>query len=187
MTITTARPTRRTLVRGAAWSVPVVSIAAVAPAFAASIKGAAVLSAGIADKWGKDAQDYWHVSWDLKLVNGAKIIDFVSITITYAPTMTNRGFDSAAIRDYNPSLPNAWSVTVNPVTTAGQYTVTATRQANIAAGATTFIHADFKGLNSNSAGAIGATGLVTYTDGTTSPLTVATADWKPGNEHPASH
>lgn len=31
-----ARPTRRTLVRGAAWSVPVVSLAAMAPAFAAS-------------------------------------------------------------------------------------------------------------------------------------------------------
>ena len=36
MTNTQLRPTRRTLVRGAAWSVPVVSIAAAAPAFAAS-------------------------------------------------------------------------------------------------------------------------------------------------------
>lgn len=36
MTNTLARPTRRTLVRGAAWSVPVVSLAAAAPAFAAS-------------------------------------------------------------------------------------------------------------------------------------------------------
>ncbi|PUA81542.1 hypothetical protein [Nocardioides currus] len=36
MTSTQIRPTRRTLVRGAAWSVPVVSIAAAAPAFAAS-------------------------------------------------------------------------------------------------------------------------------------------------------
>ena len=36
MTVTSARPTRRTLVRGAAWSVPVVSLAAAAPAFAAS-------------------------------------------------------------------------------------------------------------------------------------------------------
>lgn len=36
MSNTLLRPTRRTLVRGAAWSVPVVSIAATAPAFAAS-------------------------------------------------------------------------------------------------------------------------------------------------------
>lgn len=36
MTSTQLRPTRRTLVRGAAWSVPVISIAAAAPAFAAS-------------------------------------------------------------------------------------------------------------------------------------------------------
>jgi hypothetical protein len=36
MTTTPARPTRRTLVRSAAWSVPVVSLAAAAPAFAAS-------------------------------------------------------------------------------------------------------------------------------------------------------
>ncbi len=36
MTATLVRPTRRTLVRGAAWSVPVVALAAAAPAFAAS-------------------------------------------------------------------------------------------------------------------------------------------------------
>lgn len=36
MTSTEFRPSRRTLVRGAAWSVPVISIAAAAPAFAAS-------------------------------------------------------------------------------------------------------------------------------------------------------
>lgn len=36
MTSTPLRPTRRTLVRGAAWSVPVISVAAAAPAFAAS-------------------------------------------------------------------------------------------------------------------------------------------------------
>lgn len=36
MTSTLARPTRRTIVRGAAWGVPVVSLAAAAPAFAAS-------------------------------------------------------------------------------------------------------------------------------------------------------
>lgn len=36
MTSTQLRPTRRTLVRGAAWSVPAISIAAAAPAFAAS-------------------------------------------------------------------------------------------------------------------------------------------------------
>ena len=37
MTSTQLRPTRRTIVRGAAWTVPVVSIAAAAPAFAASL------------------------------------------------------------------------------------------------------------------------------------------------------
>lgn len=36
MTTTLARPTRRTLVRGAAWSVPVVALATAAPTFAAS-------------------------------------------------------------------------------------------------------------------------------------------------------
>lgn len=36
MTSTPLRPTRRSLVRGAAWSVPVVAVAAAAPAFAAS-------------------------------------------------------------------------------------------------------------------------------------------------------
>ncbi len=48
-----ARPTRRTLVRGAAWSVPVVSLAAMAPAFAASPCASIV---GYALDWGNTAR-----------------------------------------------------------------------------------------------------------------------------------
>ena len=180
MTITTARPTRRTLVRGAAWSVPVVSIAAAAPAFAAS--ASASLTPGPAHKWGKDANNLWHVSWDFTLTNGAKEIDTISITFKYVPAMEDRGFQTFAIRGYNP-VDTTWTYVIHPTATPGEYTVTATHAANIAAGAVNQIHVDFSGPNSNSAGDISATGTVTYADGTTSPLTVPAFPWNPGNEH----
>src|SRR5688500_2682096 len=104
MTVTSARPTRRTLVRGAAWSVPVVSLAAAAPAFAAS-GTTSLTSNGGAVKWGTGPTK--HVSWDLTLINGAVAIDTVSITFTYTPNGGGK-FTSFAVFGYAPT-DNTWA------------------------------------------------------------------------------
>lgn len=179
MTNTLARPTRRTLVRGAAWSVPVVSIAAAAPAFATS--GTTGLTGGAAVKWGKDANDLWHVSWDLTLTNGLKRIDTVSITFKYIPT-SGRSFDTFDIRGFNPT-DTGWLHVVNPVTVAGEYTVTATHSADIVPSAENHIHVDFAGLQNNSAGTVSAVATITYDDSTTATVTIPSLSWTAGSQH----
>lgn len=181
MTDTLVRPSRRSFVRAAAWTVPVVSIAAAAPAYA--LTTAATLVAGTADKWGKDAYERWHVSWDLQLTKSTVDIDSVTITVTYAPSMKDRGFDTVDVLGFTP-LDAGWVVTgttANAVT--GEYTVTATHDANILAGNAVNIHFDFAGLNSNSAGDIWARGTVTYVGGGTSPLSALPQSWSPRPEH----
>jgi hypothetical protein len=176
MTNTLARPTRRTLVRGAAWSVPVVSIAAAAPAFAAS--GTSSLTAGgAAVKWGTGPVK--HVSWDLILTNGAVAIDTVSITFTYTP---NGGgtFTSFTIHGYAPA-DNTWAFP--PIPVDGTATVTATHADDIAANSTTRIHTDFAGSD-NSAGTVSATATVKYVgSSTTVQVPLGTVAWGAGNEH----
>ena len=175
MTNTLARPTRRTLVRGAAWSVPVVSIAAAAPAFAAS--GTSSLTGGAAVKWGNGSTK--HVSWDLTLTNGAVAIDSVSITFTYTP---NGGgtFTSFTINGYAPT-DNTWAFSTIPV--GGASSVTATHLDNIAANSTTRIHTDFAGSD-NSAGTVSATATITYVgSSTTVQIPLGTVTWGAGSEH----
>jgi len=175
MSNTLARPTRRTLVRGAAWSVPVVSIAAAAPAFAAS--GTSSLTGGAAVKWGNGPTK--HVSWDLTLTNGAVAIDTVSITFTYTP---NGGgiFTSFTIFGYAP-LDNTWAFP--PIPVGGTSTVTATHSAEIAANSTTRIHTDFAG-DDNSAGTVSATATIKYVgSSTTVQVPLGAVAWGPGGEH----
>jgi hypothetical protein len=176
MTNTLARPTRRTLVRGAAWSVPVVSIAAAAPAFAAS--GTSSLTAGgAAVKWGNGSTK--HVSWDLTLTNGAVAIDTVSITFTYAPN-GGGSFTSFTIFGYTPT-DNTW--VFPPIPVDGAASVTATHSADIAANSTTRIHTDFAGSD-NSAGTVSATATIKYVgSSTTVQVPLGAVAWGAGSEH----
>ena len=94
------RLTRRSVVRAVAWSVPVVSVAATVPAFAASGEGKASGLAGTAVKWGSGSgpSALNHVSWDIRLTNGSKAVDSTTIKFTYIPTSgASRGFDAATI------------------------------------------------------------------------------------------
>ena len=175
MTNTLARPTRRTLVRGAAWSVPVVSIAAAAPAFAAS--GTSGLTGGAAVKWGTGSTK--HVSWDLTLTNGAVAIDTVSITFTYTP---NGGgtFTSFTIFGFTPT-DNTWAFP--PIPAAGAASVTATHLADIAANSTTHIHTVFAGSD-NSAGSVSAIATIKYVGSTkTVQIPLGSVSWAAGSPH----
>src|SRR5687767_15163185 len=99
MSATLVRPSRRTLVRAAAWTVPVVSVAAAAPAFAASLVASSTFGQ-VSDpvKWGIGNDK--HVSWDLRLVNGPVAISSISITFTYAPVNGSANFTAFDVYGY---------------------------------------------------------------------------------------
>jgi hypothetical protein len=174
-----AQPKRRTILRGAAWSVPVVAIAVAAPAFAASGEAKVVAGPGAAVKWGKDANDLWHVSWDLTVTTTGKSVSGVSLTFTYVPT-SGRSFDTVDIRGFTPT-DTTWTKTINPVTVAGVFGFTSTH--GPLANGTFYVHVDFAGLQNNSAGTVQATGTITYTDGSTSPVDIAPVSWSAGSPH----
>ena len=184
-TMSAARPTRRTLVRGAAWSVPVVALAATAPAFAASTASTGFTGiTGTAEKWGT-GQDK-HVSWDIQLNNGPVAIDEITITFTYTPKSAGP-FKVLEIYGYQPgsqtppSRDTGWTSPAIPA--AGVYTITATHLADIAANATYHLHTDFAG-GDNAAGTVQATAQVKYVGSPNIvPLTIPPLDWQPGNQH----
>lgn len=173
------RPSRRAIVRGAAWSVPVVSLAVAAPAFAASGATSTLSSGGQAVKWSDSKTK--HVSWDLVLTNGPVPIDTITITFSYAPNSTGP-FTSFEIYGYAPSAPRDTSWTSPPITVATS-TITATHLADIAAGSTTNIHTDFAG-GDNAAGTVKATATITYVGVPGSfSQTVGPLSWGSGNQH----
>lgn len=180
MTITTARPTRRSLVRGAAWSLPVVSIAAAAPAFAASAANTTFGAvAGTAVKWGNGNEK--HVSWDLLLTNGAVAIQSVSIAFTYFPT-SGGGFEVFTIYGYAATTgPRDITWTIPSI--AGEVTTATSTHGPIAANSTTRIHTDFAG-DDNAAGTVSAVATITYVGvpGTTTK-TIPAVIWGSDNEH----
>lgn len=172
------RASRRSVVRGAAWSVPVVAVAATAPAYAAS-GATSTLVGGAAVKWSNGNDK--HVSWDLVLTNGPVPIESISLTFSYAPTSTGP-FTSFQIYGYSStSGPRDLTWTPQPFTPPTS-TVTATH-GTIAAGSTTNIHTDFAG-GDNAAGTVQATATITYvgTTGTTI-LMLGPLSWGSGSEH----
>lgn len=180
MTITTARPTRRTLVRGAAWSVPVISVAAVAPAFAASTRPKSTFSAPIAPvKWGSGGP-IKHVSWDLTLVVGPVAIETMTIKFTYVPN-GGGSFTAFQIYGFSPAVDNTW--TYPPLPVGGSPTVTASHGSYAAGNTPYLIHTDFAGADA-SGGKVTAVATIKYV-GVTTPVTQSLTDvqWGQGNPH----
>lgn len=171
--------TRRTLVRTAAWSVPVVSIAVAAPAFAASGASSTIVG-GAAVKWSNGNEK--HVSWDLTLTNGPVAIDTITITFSYAPTSTGP-FTSFEIYGYSATTGPRDTTWTYPPIGAPTSTVTATHVNDIAAGSTTLIHTDFAG-GDNAAGTVTATAVITYVGSTaTETKTLGPLSWGAGSQH----
>ena len=170
------RTSRRAVVRTAAWSVPVVAVAAAAPAFAAS-GASSVLTGGAADKWGPGGKTK-HVSWDLSLVNGLVAIDKIVIVFSYVPN-GGGSFDTFTMAGFFPQ-DAGWTWVVN--TNVSPYTVTATHEADIAAGTTSGIHVDFYGQDASS-GAVSASATITYVNGTSVTTPIGPVSWNPGSEH----
>lgn len=184
-----ARPTRRGVVRGAAWSVPVVATAVVAPAFATSLDATGA-SSSAALKWTSPTDDLKHVSWDFSITTGSRALSSVSVFFTYTP---NGGggvgtFTSLEMWVFSPTLGRQWTVTGIPPT--GSNTATATSPAGtFAANTTHVIHTDFGGSD-NSTGTLTASITVTYVGGGTSTLPLLTQPWtqaSPGKQEPAPH
>ncbi len=182
------KPTRRTLVRGAAWSVPVVAIAATAPAFAASLNALSA-SASAALKWGPGPNK--HVSWDLTVTTGGRAVSSVSISFAYTPNGGGGAgtFSALEIYTFVPAVDTGWVVTGIPV---GGSTNTATATHNqtiIPANTISTIHTDFSGSD-NSSGALAATVTVVYVGGGTQTLPTLSTPWSqasPGNTEPSPH
>lgn len=174
---------------GAVWSVPVVAIAATAPAFAASANATGA-SAGAALKWSSQTDSLKHVSWDLSISTGTRALSSVSVAFTYTP---NGGggtgtFTVLEMWTYSPTLGQQWDVTGIPP--AGSNSATATSPTGtFAANTTHSIHTDFGGTD-NSTGTLTASITVTYVGGGTSTLPLLTQAWSqasPGNKEPAPH
>lgn len=187
-----ARPTRRTVVRGAAWSVPVVAVAAVAPAYAASQNAFVSSTADTAYKWSEgDSKDApKHVSWDFTLRTGGREVSQVSVAFTYAPNGGGGSgtFTALDIYIHSPLVEtvSAWNITGVP---PASNSATATRAGILATNTTYSIHTDFMGSD-NSTGTLTATITVTYVGGGSQTLPTLTEQWKqasPGNTEPAPH
>lgn len=181
------RPTRRTLVRGAAWSVPIVAVAATAPAFAAST-GARLTWVTDPVKWGGQG-DKKHVSWDLVLTNGTRVIERVVFTFTYyrANDAAYAG-ETFVIYNFAPTA-NATAWTGVTITNAGQV-ATATNEGDVASGGVVNIHTDFSG-DDNSIGSVSVSATITYKTGAPETLTVTTVPFGQapggGNSEPFPH
>ena len=188
-TAVSARPTRRSIVRGAAWSIPVVAIAATAPAFAASTDATSA-SASSALKWTGQTDTLKHVSWDLSISTGTRALSSVTVLFTYVP---NGGGGSGTFTvlemwTFAPTLGQQW--TVSGIPAGGSNSATATSPAGtFAANTTHSIHTDFGGSD-NSTGTLTASIAVTYAGGGTSTLPTLTQKWSqasPGTQEPAPH
>jgi len=171
-TMSAARPTRRTLVRGAAWSVPVVAIAATAPAFAASVS-ARLSSDNTPLKWG-NGNDPKHISWDLTLTNPSSLA-IVSVTLTFTYRRANLDpYAGLVFEIYNISPSSNTTAWGTPVVSTTGGTATVTNGGTIPSGGAITIHTDFSG-NDNSTGDVRVEAVITYAGGTTStaqiPLT----------------
>lgn len=172
-------PTRRTIVRGAAWSLPVVAVAATAPAFAASTARTTITPAQPV-KWSNGNEK--HVSWDIAFANGPVAIDTVTITFTYAPTSAGP-FTSFEIYGYPPTpTPRDLAWTYPPITSPTSV-LTVTHVADIAGGATYLLHTDFAG-GDNAAGKVTAQFDITYVgvSGVFSQ-TFGPTSWGSGSQH----
>ena len=180
-TAVSARPTRRTLVRGAAWSIPVVALAATAPAFAASTATTGFTGVvGTAEKWSNGNEK--HVSWDLQFTNGPVAIDELRITFTYAPTSTGP-FTSFEIYGYAATTGSRDLTWTYPAITAPTSTLTATHLADIPANTTYRLHTDFAG-GDNAAGTVQATAQIKYVGSTTFvSQMVGPITWDSGKQH----
>lgn len=179
MTSPPTGPTRRTLVRTAAWTVPIVSIAAAAPAFAAS-GATSTWTWGSAEKWSQKSEK--HVSWDLTLTNGPVAIDTIAITFTYVPK-NDRPVTDFEIYGYSETSSRDTSWAYPPIVVPTP-TITATHLNDIAAGSTTTIHTDFTS-SSNGDGTVSATALITYADKppVTATQTLGPSSWGSGSSH----
>lgn len=176
MTDSLVRPSRRSVVRAAAWSVPVVSIAAAAPAFAASLSRTATLTSnGSPDKWGTGG-DPKNVAWDLTLTNGAVPITSISIVFTYLrANNTAYAGTSFTIFDYS-SDGTSWTVLPNPIPNpAGTGVITASAS-GITALNVVSIHTLFSGQD-NSMGRVRAVATINYSDSTSSMQTIPFTDF----------
>lgn len=181
MTSPPTGPTRRTLVRSAAWTVPVVAVAVAAPSFASSM-GSSALSgvAGTAEKWSNGNEK--HVSWDLLLSVGPIAIDEIQITFTYVPTSSGP-FTAFEIYGYAATAGRRDLTWVYPPITIPTTTLTATHLLDIPANSTYRIHTDFIG-GDNSAGTVSATAAILYVGSpTTVYQTVGPLDWGSGKQH----
>jgi hypothetical protein len=185
--VATARPTRRAIVRGAAWSVPVVAIATTAPAFAVSTSSSLTwVNAPV--KWGGQG-DKKHVSWDLVLTNGTRVIDRVVFTFTYYRA-NNTAYAGEAFSIYNfAPTANTTAWTGVTVTNAGQV-VTAANAGDVAAYGVVNIHTDFSG-DDNSVGSITVSAEITYKTGSPETLTLTKVPFGQapggGNSEPSPH
>jgi hypothetical protein len=169
-TTTPLAPSRRAVMRTAAWSVPVISVAATAPAFAASPQS--TVTWGTPVKWGSGQQK--NVSWDLSLSAGTREIDEVAITFTYTPA-GNGSFEAQTfvIRTAGQLSDGTWRKTPS----AGQTsTITARRTTNIAAGSNTLLHVNFTG-GDNSSGTVSASIVITYVGGDTTTVNTGNVAW----------
>lgn len=179
MTDTLVRPTRRTLVRSAAWSVPVVSLAAMAPAFAASKSFSGLVGGLTAQRYSLNSKR--HIAWDLTLTNGADPITSVSIVLTYVPTTGNLVFQAFEVYGYQ-LVASARDTTWGGTQTGPTNQVTATH-GGIAANSTTLLHTDFTGSdNSPGPGTVTAVATFTYSDGSTNTATTSVT-WGDGAAH----
>lgn len=183
MTDSLVRSGRRSFVRAAAWTVPVVSIAAAAPAYALTTTGVVGSVAGSAVSY-NDTSSRRHVAWDLSLTNGAVAITSITIRLNYNAVSGNLNF--GAFHVYGYTTPGALKDNGWQTILTGSGTVTFTH-GPLPARATTFIHTDYRASNNSSAlGSIAAAITLDYADGTSSTSNIG-ATWVEaldGHTHP---
>ena len=176
---------RRTVVRGAAWTTAAVTVVVATPNIAAAstaaLKPSVSVAFGTPEKY--SVQNTKYVAWDIDVTSSNMDLTGLQLQLTY--NQTGGGgtstVDEVVVQSFAPSG-SAWTASVG--TEAMPASATATYTGIIAQGTTGHIHVQFRGSD-NSAGKVSATllahdssGRLVVIGGTTDPLT-----WVSGTQH----
>ena len=175
---------RRTALRGAAWSASAVTVVVATPNIAAATPGTAIVPSGTVDcstpvKYGESVK---YVDWDIFVTCDNMELKGLQLQLTYDQ---NGGGNSAKlstveVQSFSPA--SSWSSAITKETMIA--TVSATHAGpDVARGVTASIHVRFQGTD-NSKGQVGATVMARDSRGNLVSIgTIAPKYWDAGSEH----
>lgn len=178
--------TRRTALRGAAWSASAVTVVVATPNIAAASTGSAIVPttsvvAGTPIKFSR--KDDKFVAWDLTISSSDMDLKGLALHLDYSQTGggTNPMLSKVTAASYSPRPGPSWTAEVTKPSMVA--TAIATCATTVAKGASVSVHIEFNGTD-NSAGKVGVTVMARNSMGAlVAVATIPMTDWDSDKEH----